>query len=76
MIVCICNALREKEIAREAVRGATDASQVFASLGCEQRCGTCVPEIQTLLGQPAERTFPCERLPLSSNNSMGCSTTN
>jgi bacterioferritin-associated ferredoxin len=80
MIVCICNALREREIARSAETGATSPAQVFASLDCELRCGSCVPEIQVLLGRPGvtrgERNFECDRVPSSSSNSTRCSSTN
>lgn len=43
MIVCICNAIREAEI-RETVRqGATEPECAYARLGCEPRCGQCLP---------------------------------
>lgn len=51
MIVCVCNALREREIFRKVEDGAVTADEVFASLDCEPRCGTCVGEITTLIGE-------------------------
>ncbi len=54
MIVCICNALRERQICAERERGACTVRDLFASLDCEPRCATCVPEIEELLGQPAQ----------------------
>jgi bacterioferritin-associated ferredoxin len=43
MVVCICNALRENEI-RDAVRaGASHPKCAYKRLGCEIRCGQCLP---------------------------------
>ncbi len=42
MVVCICNAIREKDI-RAAVReGAQTPGTVYARMGCRTRCGQCV----------------------------------
>ena len=49
MIVCICNALGERQICAERDRGACTVRELFSSLDCEPRCATCVPEIQELL---------------------------
>jgi bacterioferritin-associated ferredoxin len=41
MIVCICNAIREKDV-REAARcGATCPTSAYAAKGCRPRCGQC-----------------------------------
>jgi len=43
MVVCICNAIREKDV-RAAVRnGCADPLSAYASLGRRPRCGQCVP---------------------------------
>lgn len=55
MIVCMCNALGERQICAQRDRGAADALDVFAKLNCEVRCATCVPEIEELL--LASRTY-------------------
>jgi bacterioferritin-associated ferredoxin len=49
MIVCVCNALREREV-REAVRsGCKDPLSAYASLGCRPRCGQCVPYVREMI---------------------------
>ncbi|RYD48137.1 MAG: (2Fe-2S)-binding protein [Sphingomonadales bacterium] len=43
MIVCVCNAIREKDV-REAARcGAASPCAAYATLGRRARCGQCVP---------------------------------
>jgi bacterioferritin-associated ferredoxin len=49
VIVCICNSLRDRQICDERDRGACTVRELFASLDCEPRCATCVPEIEDLL---------------------------
>lgn len=42
MVVCICNAIREKDV-RHAVRnGADSPCSAYAALGRRARCGQCV----------------------------------
>jgi bacterioferritin-associated ferredoxin len=53
VIVCVCNALRDRQICAERDRGAYTVPDLFASLNCEPRCATCVPEIEDMLKQPA-----------------------
>ena len=49
MIVCICNELRDRQICAQRDRGACTVRELFASLDCEPRCATCVPDIEDLL---------------------------
>jgi bacterioferritin-associated ferredoxin len=43
MVVCVCNAIREKDV-RSAVRaGASCPRSAYASLGKRPRCGQCIP---------------------------------
>lgn len=43
MIVCVCNALKEKDV-REAVRnGERSPARAYRSLGCQIKCGQCIP---------------------------------
>ncbi len=51
MIVCICNNLKERQICAQRDRGACTVRELFASLDCEPRCATCVPEISDLLAK-------------------------
>lgn len=50
MVVCICNAIREKEL-RETVRSgiANNACSAYAALGRRARCGQCVPFAQSII---------------------------
>jgi len=51
VIVCICNSLRERQICAQRDRGACTVRELFASLDCEPRCASCVPEIEDLLAK-------------------------
>ncbi|MBI1181453.1 MAG: ferredoxin [Alphaproteobacteria bacterium] len=55
MYVCICNALKEKEIREKAVEcpDAT-AEEIYASLGVDPDCGTCLYYAQDMIDE--ERT--------------------
>jgi bacterioferritin-associated ferredoxin len=50
LVVCVCNAIREKEL-RETVRSgsATNACSAYAALGRRTRCGQCVPFAQSII---------------------------
>jgi bacterioferritin-associated ferredoxin len=57
MIVCLCNGISERSICAQRDAGACTPEEVFASLDCEARCATCIPEIEALLDpSPRERT--------------------
>jgi len=51
MYVCVCNAIRECEFRRAARRVAGDAEAVYAALGCEPQCGTCLDDADTILAE-------------------------
>ncbi|MGP1284219.1 MAG: (2Fe-2S)-binding protein [Parasphingopyxis sp.] len=42
MVVCICNAIREKDLRAAAQKGASTPSSAYAQMGCKARCGQCV----------------------------------
>lgn len=49
MIVCSCNALREREV-RETIRsGARSERDAYARLGCRPQCGRCLPYARELV---------------------------
>ena len=53
MVVCVCNAIREKDL-KEAVRGGADTPcSAYARLGRRPKCGQCVPFARTIIA--AER---------------------
>ena len=41
MYICICNALRDKDIARVARAGACTVDEAYAALGAQTACGHC-----------------------------------
>lgn len=43
MVVCVCNALREKDVRDAARSGAKSPGKAYQSLGCRLQCGQCVP---------------------------------
>lgn len=49
MYVCVCNAIRECEFRRAARQVEGDAEAVYAALGAEPRCGTCLEDADTIL---------------------------
>jgi bacterioferritin-associated ferredoxin len=53
MIVCVCNAIREKEL-REAARcGRERPSDVYARLGRKPKCGQCLSFAQNIISMKA-----------------------
>ena len=53
MIVCSCNALRERQV-RESVRnGARTEREAYAHLGCKPQCGRCLPYARELVSEEA-----------------------
>ena len=49
MVVCVCNAIREKDV-REAVRsGARCPLSAYAALGRRPKCGRCVPYAREII---------------------------
>jgi bacterioferritin-associated ferredoxin len=43
MVVCVCNAIRERDVREAARAGATSACQAYRALGRAAKCGQCVP---------------------------------
>jgi bacterioferritin-associated ferredoxin len=41
MVVCICNAIRERDVRQAARSGASCPSSAYRSLGCRAQCGQC-----------------------------------
>jgi bacterioferritin-associated ferredoxin len=54
MIVCNCNAIRERQVREAARAGCADPLSAYASLGRRPRCGQCVPFARQIIEQ--ERT--------------------
>jgi len=50
MIVCVCNALRERDCRAAAkAPGIRRAGCVYRQLGCRVRCGACVATMQAIV---------------------------
>ncbi|MFN2098701.1 bacterioferritin-associated ferredoxin [Altererythrobacter sp. MF3-039] len=49
MYVCICNAIREAELRRMALHVPGDAEAVYAAMGKQPNCGSCLDEADTVL---------------------------
>jgi bacterioferritin-associated ferredoxin len=50
MIVCICNALGERQCREVAARPETrDVGCVYRQLGCRVRCGACVATMRDIV---------------------------
>jgi len=50
--VCVCNGVSEAAILAGIGRGC-DLAALKSTLGCGTGCGSCVPEIQALIGRAA-----------------------
>ena len=49
MYICVCNAIRECELRRAALRAAGDAEAVYASLGKKPNCGQCLDDADEII---------------------------
>jgi bacterioferritin-associated ferredoxin len=47
--VCICHAIREREVERKLAQGASDLDTLHAALGLRDCCGKCTPLMNGLL---------------------------
>ena len=55
MVVCHCNALRERDV-REAVRsGAQCPMSAFATLGVRPKCGQCLSFARELIAEEQQQ---------------------
>ena len=51
MVVCHCNALREREVREAARSGAQCPTSAYASLGARPKCGMCLPFARELIAE-------------------------
>ena len=54
MYVCVCNAIRESELRCAAQRSSGDAESVFALLGRQPDCRSCLEEAEEILLEERE----------------------
>ncbi len=57
MVVCVCNAIREREL-REAARDGDVrcAKTAFARLGAKPKCGQCLNFARNIINEPTQNT--------------------
>lgn len=51
MILCVCNAITEKEVRDLARAGARTPEQAYEALGHEPACGSCLSYAQQLIDE-------------------------
>ncbi len=49
MYVCICNALKDKELASAAGEDAQSVADVFRRCGSRPQCGKCLPDVAQMI---------------------------
>jgi bacterioferritin-associated ferredoxin len=49
MIVCLCNALSDRDVRDAAARGACRPSQVYRDCNCRPDCGKCAGMMRDLI---------------------------
>jgi bacterioferritin-associated ferredoxin len=49
MFVCICNALRDRELAAAARDDARSVADVFRRCGRRPQCGKCLPDVAQMI---------------------------
>ena len=55
MIVCVCNAITEKDVREAARNGARTPEAAYASLDCEPQCGCCLDYAQEIIDEEQPR---------------------
>ena len=60
MYVCVCNAIRECDLRRAALRCSGNAEAVYAHLGKQPKCRQCLEEAEEILFE--EREFGASRV--------------
>jgi len=51
MVVCLCNAIREKDVRAAARNGHDSPCRAYAALGCRARCGQCAPFARAIIDE-------------------------
>lgn len=53
MYVCVCHAIRCRDVKDAAGEGACRAADVFRRMQCKPQCGRCLPTIRSMLAEQA-----------------------
>ncbi len=56
MILCVCNAISDRQVRQLAESGVTTAEDVYRALDCVPQCGECIPFVQEALSRAARRS--------------------
>lgn len=59
MFVCVCNAIRDREVRAQVNKGASTPGQVFKAEGCRPNCGSCINHMRDVI---ADESAPSEFL--------------
>lgn len=51
MVVCVCNAIRERDVREAARGGAVSACQAYRALGRQAKCGQCIPYARSIIDE-------------------------
>ena len=54
MIVCLCNALTDRQLTEAVAQGATRPREVYAACDCKAQCGTCTRMILSMIREAQE----------------------
>jgi bacterioferritin-associated ferredoxin len=49
MILCLCNALSDKQVTEAVEKGASKPRDVYAHCACKAQCGTCTRMILSMI---------------------------
>lgn len=49
MYICICNALKDRELAAAARNDARSVADVFRRCGKKPQCGRCLPDVAQII---------------------------
>ena len=49
MVVCVCNAIRERDVREAARAGCGDPLKAYATFGRRPKCGQCIPFARELI---------------------------
>jgi bacterioferritin-associated ferredoxin len=49
MILCLCNALSDKQVTEAVEKGAAKPREVYAHCACKAQCGTCTRLILNMI---------------------------
>ena len=53
MYICLCNGFTDRQVRSTIAESASSVAQVYTALGCEPRCGKCVPLVREMLRSAA-----------------------